>query len=385
MKPTSKQLRVLLLRDLPEDGRVSMERFADQLETAFAASNEVRLTHMDISARLARRRGFIGRQVTRLVRYPLAAAQQPADLYHIVDQGYAHLAAFLPPERTIVTCHDLMLLRAEEGVAGFRGRRTSVLRYRWSTSYLRRVARVVCVSDSTRADVHRLRGVSEDRTVVIHPAVSDNFRPLSESERGALRKGIPGRRRHAILHVSTGHDYKNVPQTLRVISAMATAGFDISLIRIGRPLNKDERELARTLRIADRVIELGHVTDERLLEIYNAVDLLLFPSHYEGFGWPPLEAMACGTPVVVSTAPSLSEIVDGAGLTAAPTDTEGFAGAAKALLESEDLRKLLCERGLIRAASFNLARAREAYQTVYAEVSEHASRISGEVSPTCVG
>jgi glycosyltransferase involved in cell wall biosynthesis len=93
-----------------------------------------------------------------------------------------------------------------------------------------------------------------------------------------------------------------------------------------------------------------------MVDLYNSVDCLLFPSLYEGFGWPPLEAMACGAPVVTSNVASLPEVVGEAGLMREPGDVEGLAASVRAVLEDADLRKNLTERGLVRAKSFTWER-----------------------------
>jgi glycosyltransferase involved in cell wall biosynthesis len=97
---------------------------------------------------------------------------------------------------------------------------------------------------------------------------------------------------------------------------------------------------------------LGVVPRAELPNLYNAVDCLLFPSLYEGFGWPPLEAMACATPVVASNAASLPEVIGEAGLLCAPGDDEGLARAMQAVLTDEGLRQSLVEKGLARARQF---------------------------------
>jgi glycosyltransferase involved in cell wall biosynthesis len=380
-------IRVVLLRDVPEDRRISMERFADGLEAALVGSSRILVTSRTVNeSRRARRLGLSAPAgyLTRLIRYPLAAARIRADVRHIIDQGYAHVAALLPHERTVVTCHDLMLLRAEEGGAGFRGRRTSVIRYRWSTSFLRRVARVVCVSDSTRADVMRLCGVPDERIRVVPPGIERHFRPLADAHRASLRLTIPRARTHILLHVSTGHPYKNAEQTVRILRGLSASGLDLCLVRVGRSLSREELRLARELNVHDRIIELGIVSDARLVEVYNAADVLVFPSHYEGFGWPPLEAMACGTPVVVSSAPALVEVVGDAGLIASATDTKGLVAAVAATLESVALRRKLVAKGIERAAAYSWHRTAAAYEEVYLEVFGESERTTAAVR-ACAG
>jgi glycosyltransferase involved in cell wall biosynthesis len=376
---------VVLFRDPPEDRRLSMDRFADGLERALASSTRIDITNRTVNeSRLGRRLGLAAPAgyVTRLVHYPLAAARVSADIYHIVDQGYAHVAAFLPRGRTVATCHDLMLLRAEEGVAGFRGRRSSVIRYRWSTGFLGRIARVACDSTATRSDVIRLCGVPDHRIRVIPPGVEYHFRPVPDAERTSLRSTIPGAHKYIVLHASTGHPYKNSAQTVRVVHGLSAAGFDACLVRVGRSLGREEMALARELNVEDRIIQLGIVSDSRLVEVYNAADVLLFPSHYEGFGWPPLEAMACGTPVVVSSAPSLVEIVGDAGLIAPATDTKALVDAVRAILESVALRTDLQKKGIVRAAGYSWEKTAAAYEDIYMEVLADLEPTHEEV-PAC--
>lgn len=361
-----------------------MERFADGLVAAFAGSSCVELTGRTVNVpTLARRVGLerSASHMARFIRYPVAAARLPADVYHVVDQAYADLAAFLPRARTVATCHDLMLLRAaEDGDVGFRGRRSTVFRYRWSTSFLSRIARVICVTETTRRDAVRLRGVAEGRTSVIPPGVDERFRPVDAKEEARAQFPKLSPWEHVVLHVSTGHPYKNAAQTLRVVAALRDAGLRTCLARVGRPLKPDERQLAQALRIDDALIELGLVSDEQLVHAYRAADVLLFPSYYEGFGLPPLEAMASGTPVVISQAPALLEVGGGAALAAPADDTRALTQAVRSVLEKADVRERLRERGLRRAQQFTWDRAREAYERVYIEVLSGAGR-APEVRP----
>jgi glycosyltransferase involved in cell wall biosynthesis len=373
--PAATRTRVLLLRDTPERKLLSMERLSDELERGMAAHPRLAMTATTLhesatAARVGLRR--IDSYVTRFLRYPLAASRRRADVYHVVDHGYGHVAALLPRERVVMSCHDLMLMRAAEGDAGFRPGRASLARFRWSTSYLRRAARVVTPSETTKRDVVRLRGVSPDRISVVPYGVDGRFRPMSADERAALRAKLVGPHRHALLHVSTGDPYKNVPGTLRVLAELRARGGDVALVRVGKPLTAAERDVARALRIEDAIIDAGRVTDERLVEIYNACDVLLFPSFYEGYGWPPLEAMACGTPVVASDCPSLVEIADGAALLAPARDVAALARAVQSLLDSDELAADMRARGIARAAQYTWRRTVDGFAFVYERVAEEA-------------
>ena len=130
-------------------------------------------------------------------------------------------------------------------------------------------------------------------------------------------------------------------------------------------MNRVNAELADSLAISGSVFELGRVSDDRLVQLYNAADLLLFPSHHEGFGWPPLEAMSCGTPVVASNCPPLEETIAGAALSAPAQDIAGLSEASARVLTDESLANRLSAAGQRRAAQFRWADCAAKYADLY--------------------
>lgn len=362
---------VQLVRGLQDPGRPSMRRFGHELERALTSSPGVRLEPSVVVAPLG-----VGRfdpYLARYVRLPAAAVRartrrraEPA-VFHLTDHSDAHLAAITPPSRTVITCHDLILLRAREGAAGFTPSPRSIARFAWSTSFLRRAARVVCGSEATRSDVVRLRGLAPERVTVVPYGVGEQFRPLGQTERERARARL-GLRGPAILHVDSGQRYKNVTGALRVLARVRRQGVPATLVRIGPPLRPAERTLATELGVSEHVAALGQVSDQRLVEAYGAADVLLFPSHVEGFGWPVLEAMACDTPVVTSQAAALAEVAGDAGLRADADDPEGLAEAVAGLLTDAQLARRLRERGRERAARHSWSQAADGYAAVYEAV-----------------
>jgi glycosyltransferase involved in cell wall biosynthesis len=354
-----------------------MERYADEVERGFAASPtfDVRSTTVRSVWVGEGRPSGLSRYVTNFVRYPFHVTRCEALLYHVIDHGYAHLAALLPRDRTVITCHDLIPLLGEEGVAGFRARRRTVLRFRWSISYLRKVAHVVCVSQATADDVQRLCDVPPERLSVIANGIDTRFRVLPKEMVERTQQEMRRFGAHMVLHVCSegGFPYKNVAMTFRVLASLRGEGVDVALTRVGRPLAPDERRLAEDLGVADVILDCGHVSDERLVELYNASDALLYPSHYEGFGLPALESMACGTPVVASTAPALVELVNGAGLMARPDDRDGLVALLGEVLTSEEMAGQLRHKGLVRAAGYSWQRTVESLANVYQKVIDAGS------------
>jgi glycosyltransferase involved in cell wall biosynthesis len=372
-------ISVLLFRDIPEHGSRSMERFADEMAAGLQGHPEVRVRETTIHAsRLYGPR--LGRQLDRyasfFVRYPNHARRQSADVYHVVDHAYGQLIGCVPAGRAIVTCHDLMLLHAEREDIGFRGGRIALRRFRWSASFLRRAALVACVSDATASDVASLLRVDSSRIRVIPNGISSVFVPLDAYARSEARRRIdPTGRRALVLHVSTGGAYKNVPATLRVIGALRSRDLDPMLLRVGKPLSAQQVALARELDVFDLIGELGGVSDDELARLYAAADVLLFPSRWEGFGAPPLEALACGTPsVVASECRSVVDLVGDAALAVPADDVPALAGAVLRIVRTPGLREMLVARGRARVAALTWERTVDAYVGAYEEIAHTASR-----------
>lgn len=367
---------MLLVRPLPAQQNRSMERYADELADALSHLGTFEVDQIGPGASSWARfplAAALDRRVTRFAGYRRQLAGRRADIFHITDHSYADLAAALPPERTVVTCHDLTLLRAETEPLGFRGPRATVRLFRRRVEHLRRVAHVACVSEQTRGDVVELIGVDPERTSVIPNGIDPRFMPLAEERRAALRAAVAPTETAVLLHVSTGDPYKNVEGVLRTLAALRSDGRDTILLRAGRPLRPEQATLAASLGVTSAIRELGRVADERLVELYNLADVLLFPSHYEGFGWPPLEAMACGTPVVTSEAAALVEVTGEAALHAPANDAGGLAAAVRSLLDDDERAAALVDAGIERAARYRWADVALAFSERYGEVLDRAA------------
>jgi len=214
-------------------------------------------------------------------------------------------------------------------------------------------------------------GVDEKRITVIYEAASSYFQPMDREEakrRIAQRFGIGA---DFILFVSTIEPRKNIPNLVRAYRLLLDEyNSDATLVLAGAKgwLFEDVFQLVRELDLDNRVRFLGRVATEELLWLYNAARVLVAPSFYEGFGLTPLEAMACGTPVVVSDVSSLPEIVTDAGLTAPPDDPEAIAAAIWRLLNDTALWNSLAAKGLKRAACFSWDKAAQQTLALYHSV-----------------
>jgi glycosyltransferase involved in cell wall biosynthesis len=205
--------------------------------------------------------------------------------------------------------------------------------------------------------------------MVIPEAAGRQFRPLSDGEiQPALQRydlGGP-----YVLYVGALTARKNVPRLLQAYARLRTWSTTWSLVIAGArncksaPIFRAVQELG----LQEHVHFTAFVADEDLPALYNGADLFAFPSLYEGFGLPVMEAMACGTPVVTANTSSLPEVAGNAALLVDPYDVRAIAGAMRRVLEDGDLAQELRERGLARAAQFSWERTARATVTVYESV-----------------
>lgn len=270
-----------------------------------------------------------------------------------------HSPDFIPPFRakcrTVITIHDLVFVMYPHFLT-----KESARYYGQIDQAVRRADAIIAVSHATKQDVIRLLGVPERKLAVIYEAASPVFRPIESQglkERVQKRFDIPT---DFFLFVSTIEPRKNVPNLLRGFRQfLDDYRADVKLVLAGEKgwLFDEVFQLVTELDLAEDVIFLGRVSTEELLWLYNAAQAVIAPSFYEGFGLPPLEAMACGTPVVVSNVSAMPEIIADAGLTVGPEDVNALAVAMWRLLDDSDLRASLIEKGLKRAAWFSWDKA----------------------------
>jgi glycosyltransferase involved in cell wall biosynthesis len=295
------------------------------------------------------------------VGFPAHSRRWGADLLH-VPYWASPLVAATP---VVVTIHDLIpiLLPAYRGNAFVRLYTGLVA---WTA---RRAAYVLTDSESARQDIlHHLR-LPAVRVQAVHLAADGRFRPVRDPQ--ALQRvqdkyHLPSR---FLLYLG-GYDVrKNVPGVLQAFARLDVP--DLHLVIAGRVPDQDTpffpspQRIAQELDIHERVCFTGWVDDHDKPALYSQADAFLFPSYYEGFGLPPLEAMSCGTPVIVSDRSSLPEIVGDAGICVDPDDPDALAQAIAHVIGDPLLRETLREAGLERARRFTWQQTAQATLLAY--------------------
>lgn len=305
---------------------------------------------------------------------PLELLPLGLDLLHSTD----HIPPMRRMYRSVVTVHDLAFLRFPHFLT-----RDAARYYGQIDEAMRKTDHVIAVSEATKQDMVLLLGVNANKITVIHEAADPIFRVVRDD--AALTEmrhkyQLPG---PYILFVSTIEPRKNLPTLLRVFHSLrdmevaegsegrgADARVPLTLVAVGKRgwLDEDVFRVADELELGNRARFLGRVPQEDLLRLYNGAAVFVQPSLYEGFGLPPLEAMSCGAPVIVSDAASLPEVVGDAGLKVPPQDQLLWAEALRLVLQDPDRRTGMMRRGLEQAKRFSLDRMARETLEVYHKV-----------------
>ncbi|MGQ9626892.1 MAG: glycosyltransferase family 4 protein [Anaerolineae bacterium] len=281
-----------------------------------------------------------------------------------------HSPDFIPPFRcnckSVITIHDLAFLIYPHFLT-----KESARYYGQIDQAVRHTDHIIAVSEKTKQDTIRLLGVPESKVTVIYEAANPIFRPLNDEESLRRIKVKYNIERDYILFVSTIEPRKNVPTLLRAYRQLLdNYKLPIQLVIAGRQgwLSDEVFALAQELKLAGKVLFLGRVPTEDLVYLYNGAKLLVHPSFYEGFGLPPLEAMACGTPVVVSNVSALPEVVGDAAILVDPSDVSALTVGIWRVLTDSDLRAEMVAKGFKRAACFSWQKAAKQTLEVYHRV-----------------
>lgn len=279
-----------------------------------------------------------------------------------------HSPDFIPPLYNripaVITVHDLAFLRFPNFVTA------EAARYYGQTEVaVRRANRIIAVSNATRVDLVTLLGAPESKINVIYEAADPIYRPIShEQARQDLHRGGIETPDEFILFVGTIEPRKNLGTLLRAYHILRqNYGVAVPLLLAGEPgwLYHDIYDLVLRLDLSESVHFLGSIADNECLRaLYNLATMLVHPAYYEGFGLPPLEAMACGLPVACSNAGSLPEVTGDAALLVPPEDVEMWAVSMHRMLTDQELREQMRAKGLARAAKFSWEKtARETLET----------------------
>jgi len=323
------------------------------------------MTHATLATRGARRSLPVNKTLWMQVLLPLQLSRVGADVCHFTNS----VASWWTPCPSVVTIHDTTLWMFPR----YHPRRRLLAMRPFIPRGAQRARAIIAVSAATKRDVVRTFKVPESKVHVIYEAAAPHFRPLArEAALDAVRDkyGLP---KSFILYVGTIEPRKNLVRLFEAFDLVRRQGCQSSgLALVGHRGWDDDAILASLERLGlnGAVRVLGPVPTEEVVALYNLADVVAFPSLYEGFGLPVIEAMACGTPVVTSPNGSLAEIAGGAAELVDPTRVDSIAAGLRAVLSDRDRWTALHRAGLERAAQFSWEAAAAQTRQVYEAVSK---------------
>lgn len=339
---------VLLIGNYELDQQQSMLRFSRMmLEGLRAAGVEAELIQpAPVFGNLVSVGCFIGKWLAYFDKFVLfprklrAQLRKRPALVHICDHSNAMYARRIRETPVVVTCHDLLAVRGGLGEAtDTPASRTGKILQHWIVAGLRCATAIACDSIATREDAKKIVTCGRDtpKLSVITLGLNFPYRKLpAEITRAELAK-IRGLRAELpyVLHVGSNLRRKNREGVLRIFHRVREK-WPGQLVFAGEPLSAELRQQADELGLTSRLLEVRAPSNELLLTLYNGAAAFLFPSRFEGFGWPIAEAQACGAPVLCSAMPPMDEVAGGGAMLRAPEDEEGFAQDLLKLLDTNE-------------------------------------------------
>lgn len=299
------------------------------------------------------------------ISFPRKAKKAKVDLLH----QPCFSAPLFYKGKIVVTCHDLISIFFPENLP-----LASRLFYsKWMPYSYRRADMIIAISEHTKKDIMTLLKIPEEKIRVIHSAANKDFQPVrSKAMIEMVQKKYHTGQKY-FLDVGTIEPRKNLPFLVRDYALAVKQGVEENLVITGKKgwYYENLFELVDKLNLGKKVIFTGYVDEKDLPALYSGATAFVFPSIYEGFGLPPLEAMACGVPVISSNTSSLPEVVDGAGILLPPKDEQVWADNMVKISRDKKLALNLSRLGLIQAKKFSWEETARKTFLVYKELSQN--------------
>jgi glycosyltransferase involved in cell wall biosynthesis len=368
-------MRILLISNYLPDSQYSMQGYAALLQRGFTrAGHEVRVLRPRVKVAKLSVRGvglkWLG-YIDKFVLFPgqLKKSLEWPDIVHVCDQSNAFYVKYIKTRPHVVTCHDLLAIRSALGeFPEYKTKWTGRKLQSMILDGLAHARNIVCDSDATQYDVLRLVPGKPKEVVRIYVGLNYTYEPMARREAArrlnkvGLAPDLP-----FILHVGGNQWYKNRLGVLKIFAQLRkrASGQHLALVMAGHPWTKEMRRFTRAHEFGDSVLELVDLANEDLRALYSCAEALLFPSLEEGFGWPVIEAQACGCPVVTSNRAPMTEIGGTVATYIDPLDVEAAAVAVASAIGS---RPAVSGASLRNAARFSADAMIDGYLDLYARL-----------------
>ncbi len=375
-------MKVLLVGNYPPDRQESMQLYAAMLRDGLRArGHEVELLQPpavlgDRTRSLSAANKWLGYADKFLLFRPqLQRAAARADVVHLCDHSNAMYVPALARRPHVVTCHDVLAIRSAMGhFPQNRVSATGRIFQRLIARGLKQAQVILCVSAKTRDDLRGYLGIDESRLRVVPNALHYPYAPVDATERaGALRAAGVAESDRYFFHIGGNHWYKNRSAAIEIFAALRRLdGYQQTrLVMAGGPLTEELRAVVRKHRLEANIVEVTGAANAQIAALYSGAVATLFPSLEEGFGWPIVEAQACGCPVVIADRAPMNEVAGDAAIlvdTAKPADAAGI--ICDALRGAGALRVA----GMRNAERYSSTKMLDACEAIYREVISAVTR-----------
>ena len=373
--------RILLVGNYAPDAQESMQRFTYTLQQGLSFCDyEVRVicplvkcgAWKGLGATSLKWLGYLDKFILFPQSAEWKAAIAWADLIHVVDQANAIYYPSIHPKPHLITCHDMLAVESSFGhypqnQLSFTGK----IYQKWILNSLKCFSYFTCDSNFTKDRLINILGILDNDTKkvsVIHIGLNYPYRVLANQSEAQKKFShlMP-----FILHVGGNQWYKNrmgVLRTYHYILKEMPELRELKLIMVGKPLTQDMINFIRENGLTEAVISKVSVPNQELEELYNCAEVFLFPSLVEGFGWPVIEAQACGCPVVCSHAGPLPEVAGEGALTADPMDEAGLAACIRQVICDVNVRNHLVEKGRLNVQNFTTEKMISSFAALYQDI-----------------
>lgn len=370
-------MKILLVSNYLHDKQESMQRFALVLQDGLTAlGHEVRLIRpQPIFGKILPAHNGLGKwlgYIDKFILFPLQLRQAAAssDVVHICDHSNAMYVKYLQDVPHLVTCHDLLVVRAAllgEDTGCLVSPTGKFLQY-WILNSLKQAQMIACVSNYTKQDLEKLVGVSTKNFRLVLNGFNYSYKQIAPEEAKARLAHVANLdlSKPFILHIGAAIKRKNRQGVIKIINRIKD-DWDGQLVLVGAPLTPDLLQMIEQYKLSDRIVQITYPDNSLVEALYNLALALLFPSLSEGFGWPVIEAQACGCPVICSDRASLPEIAGDAALIRSIDDEAGFATDILRLMDATQ-KNFLVHKGLENVKRFTTEKMIFEYISCYKEL-----------------
>ena len=315
----------------------------------------------------------------RFYNHPRTVNHLEADLFHIIDHTDAHVAYGLKKsgKPVVVTCHDLVqyiypeILKNEAKFPAF-----SMAVWQYCVKGINVADRTIAISTNTAQDIDRWLNTKPEKVEVVPNGVGSECRILPDDTVAAWKQQyIKSDAEICLLHVGTNHHRKNVETVFKALKAIVELNIPVRLWKVGEDFYPEQKQYLQDNNLTEHITLVNTPDREAIIKFYNAADILIAPSLYEGFGLTVLEAMACGTPTITANVSSIPEVAGNAAVLVEPTDVDAMTQAVLRIDGDAIFRRDLIDKGLARVREFTWRKTAEKTANLYEQVIQAKSKM----------